>query len=72
MALYFAVISIGVKNFYLARDPIIKALYGAYIAAFFSLLVANYAQSAMGQKPTGLIVFSIFVIMPNLIKFDKK
>lgn len=72
MTLYFSVISIGVKNFYLARDPVIKALYGAYIASFFSLLVANYAQSAMGQKPTGLIVFSIFVIMPNLIKFDKK
>ncbi|MFM9840186.1 MAG: O-antigen ligase family protein [Cyclobacteriaceae bacterium] len=70
MALYLSVIVIGVSNFYKARDPVIKALYGAYIAAFFSLIIANYAQPAMGQKPTGLIVFSIFVLMPNLIKFD--
>jgi putative inorganic carbon (hco3(-)) transporter len=72
MSLYFMVIAIGVKNFYSARDPTIKALYGAYIAAFFSLIVANYTQPAMGQKPTGLIVFSIFILMPNLIKFDKQ
>jgi putative inorganic carbon (hco3(-)) transporter len=72
MTLYFVVIAIGVKNFYLATDPLIKRLYGAYIAAFFSLLIANYAQSAMGQKPTGLLVFAIFVIMPNLIKLENQ
>lgn len=72
MSLYFVVIAIGVKNYYAAKDPLIKALYSAYIVAFFSLLVANYAQSAMGQKPTGLLVFSIFVIMPNLIKLELK
>lgn len=70
MSLYFMVIYIGVKNFYRAKNPKIKALYGAYIALFFSLLLGNYAQSAMGQKPIGQIVFSIFAIMPNLIKFD--
>lgn len=70
MALYFTVISIGVTNFYKARNPYLKSLYGAYIALFFSLLIANYTQSAMVQKPTGLIVYSIFAIMPNLIKFD--
>jgi putative inorganic carbon (hco3(-)) transporter len=72
MALYFTVLAVGVSNFYVAKDPLIKALYAAYIAAFFSLIVANYAQSALGQKPTGLFVFSIFVLMPNLIKLDKK
>jgi putative inorganic carbon (hco3(-)) transporter len=72
MALYFAVLATGATNFYSAKDPLIKALYAAYLAAFFSLVVANYAQSAMGQKPTGLFVFSIFVLMPNLIKLDRK
>ncbi|MBS1553304.1 MAG: O-antigen ligase family protein [Bacteroidetes bacterium] len=72
MTLYFSVLAIGVSNFYTATDPLVKALYGAYIAAFFSLVVANYAQSAMGQKPTGLLVFSIFVLMPNLIKLQRK
>jgi putative inorganic carbon (hco3(-)) transporter len=72
LALYFVVLAVGVTNFYAARDPLIRALYAAYIASFFSLVVANYAQSAMGQKPTGLFVVSIFVMMPNLIKLESK
>ena len=72
MTLHFVVIVTGVKNFYQAHDPLIKSLYGAYIAAYFSLIVANYAQSALWQKPTGLLVFSIFVLMPNLIKLERK
>ncbi len=71
MSFYFMILYIGVTNFYAAKDPQVKALYGAYIALFFSLILGNYAQSAMGQKPIGQIVFSIFAIMPNLIKFDK-
>jgi putative inorganic carbon (HCO3(-)) transporter len=72
MAVYFTTIAIGVTNFYRAKNPFIKSMYGAYIAFFFALLVANYTQSAMLQKPTGMIVYSILVIMPNLIKFDDK
>jgi cell division protein FtsW (lipid II flippase) len=72
MTLYFVVLYIGIGHFYSAKDPLVKALYGAYIATFFSLMVANYAQSALGQKPTGLLVFSIFVLMPNLIKYQRK
>ncbi len=72
MALYFAVISIGVTNYYKAKDPMIKVLYCGYITVFFSLIIANYAQWAMGQKPVGLLVFSIFVLMPNLIKLEPK
>ncbi len=72
MALYFAVISIGVTNYYKARDPMIRILYCGYITVFFSLIIANYAQWAMGQKPVGLLVFSIFVLMPNMIKLDRK
>jgi putative inorganic carbon (hco3(-)) transporter len=71
MSLYFMIIATGIKNFYRARDSEIRALYAAYICLFFALLIANYAQSAMGQKPIGLIVFSIYAIMPNMIKFDK-
>jgi len=71
MSLYFVVIVTGINNFYSATDPLVKSLYAAYIAAFFSLIVANYAQSALWQKPTGLVVFSIFVLMPNLIKLQR-
>lgn len=71
MSLYFMVIAIGIKCFYKAKDPEIKALYAAYICLFFALLIANYPQKAMGQKPTALILFAIYTIMPNMIRYDK-
>lgn len=71
LVLFFTVIATGVTNFYAATDPLVKTLYSAYIAAFFSLIVANFTQSALWQKPTGLLVFSIFVLMPNLIKLQR-
>lgn len=71
MTLYFIVISIGIKNFFLAEDPVIKSLYCGYIAMFFSLIIANFTQWSLVQKPTSILVPFIFILMPNLIKFDK-
>lgn len=71
MTLYFIVISIGIKNYFLAEDPVIKSLYCGYIAMFFSLIIANFTQWSLVQKPTSILVPFIFILMPNLIKFDK-
>ena len=68
---YFMVLRSGVLNFYRSKDPTLKILYAAYISSFFALCIANYAQNfTMTQKPTIIIVFAIFTIMPNMIKFD--
>lgn len=72
MTFYFMIIVTGIRNFYRAKDPEIKSLYAAYICFFFALLIANYPQKAMGQKPTALILFAIYTIMPNMIRFDKQ
>ena len=71
LSLYFIVIAIGIKNFFLAKDPIIRVLYCGYVAIFFALVIANFTQFPLVQKPTSFIVFFIFILMPNLIKFDK-
>ncbi|TRX60109.1 O-antigen ligase family protein [Fulvivirga sp. M361] len=72
LALYFTIMKTGIENFYKAKDPTIKILYAAYCASFFSLSIANFAQSAMGQKPTGLIIISSYAILANMIRLDKK
>lgn len=71
LALYFIVISTGIKNYFAAKDHVIKALYCGYVALFFALTIANFTQWSLVQKPTSLLVTFVFILMPNLIKFDK-
>jgi putative inorganic carbon (hco3(-)) transporter len=71
LGFYFTVMAMGIKNFFLARDPIIKVLYCGYVSVFFALVIANFTQFPLVQKPTSLIAIFIFILMPNLIKFDK-
>ncbi len=72
MSFLATVLIIGVKNFFRTRDPVLKNLYSAYIASLFALTVANYAQSALSQKPIGLIVYTSFILMFRLYEIDKK
>ncbi len=72
LTLYFIVIATGIKNFFQARDPIIRILYCGYVSVFFALVIANFTQFPMVQKPTSLLTLFMFILMPNLIKFDKK
>lgn len=71
LVFYFVTIATGVINYYKAKSPLIRNLYLAYVAAFFALIIANYAQPAIGQKPIAQLVFAIFTIMPNMIRFDE-
>lgn len=71
MTLYFSVLAIGIKNFFLAKDPIIRVIYCGYVSVFFALVIANFTQFPLVQKPTSLITLFIFILMPNLIRFDK-
>ena len=73
LLLYFHVLRIGIKNYYSCKSGMIKILYAAYICSFFALTLANLTQaSTMTQKPTNILVYSIFAILPNMINFNKK
>ncbi len=71
LALYFVIMKEGLTNYYRSQDPEIRIFYAAYLCAFFSLTIANFAQASMTQKPIGLIVISIYALMPNMIKFER-
>jgi uncharacterized membrane protein YjjP (DUF1212 family) len=69
---FFATIMIyGTISYYNARDEKIKIFYAAYLAAFFAISIAHFTQDATEQKPIIIILTSSFVLMTQLIKFDK-
>ncbi len=70
--LYFVIIVTGISNYFKAKDPHIRALYAAYISIFFALTVANFAQASISQLPYGFVLYAIYILMPQLIKFDTK
>jgi len=71
LILYFVIMKEGLTNYYRSQDPEIRIFYAAYLCAFFSLSIANFTSYSMTQKPIGLIVISIYALMPNMIKFEK-
>ncbi len=72
LGLYASVILVGIRNYYMCLDKEVKTLYLAYLSAFFALTIAAFVKKAVEQFPLGFIVGSIYILMPNLIKFDSK
>ncbi|MEQ8338254.1 MAG: O-antigen ligase family protein [Cyclobacteriaceae bacterium] len=72
LGLYCCVLLVGIRNYYRTLDKEIKVIYLAYLSAFFALTIAAFVKKAVEQFPLGFIVGSIYILMPNLIKFDYK
>lgn len=70
--LYFITLVVGVKNYFRSRDPEIKNLYVAYMAAFFAITIGNIAQNAVSYPPADIITICILVLMFRLRFFDSK
>ncbi|MFA0963173.1 O-antigen ligase family protein [Roseivirga sp. BDSF3-8] len=72
MALFITSLIIGIRAYYRSENPITRYLLAAYLAAFFAMAVGNYAQTAMFQKPGGLILFAYYAIIVRMAQFDKE
>jgi putative inorganic carbon (hco3(-)) transporter len=70
LLLYFVALSIGVKNYYKTRDPVVKNLYVAYMASFFAISIGNLTQNTMAYPPADIINICIYVMMFKLITFE--
>lgn len=70
--LYFISLAVGAKNYFRSRDPEIRNLYLAYMAAFFALTFGNIAQNAVAYPPADIIGICILVLMFRLRFFDSK
>ncbi|WP_295124232.1 O-antigen ligase [uncultured Chitinophaga sp.] len=69
--LYFIMLQVGVRNYYKCRDPEIKYYYVATIATTFAIIVAHYAQVAIGQIPGAFLFYGSLAVMVKLHTFDK-
>jgi hypothetical protein len=66
LGFYATVLIFGIVHCFRTNDPWKKTYYLAYLAAFFSLTIANYTQDSMDQKPVNIILVSSFAILIRL------
>ncbi|MGB3778479.1 MAG: hypothetical protein WA960_08970, partial [Tunicatimonas sp.] len=69
LLVFFVTLTVGITNYYRCRNPTVKAIYAAYIASFFALTVAGYAQESITQLPARFVFYSCFVLMDRLKYF---
>jgi putative inorganic carbon (HCO3(-)) transporter len=66
LGFYATVMIFGIIHLFRSRDPWKQTYFLSYLAAFFALSIANYAQDSMDQKPVNLILVSSFAILIRL------
>jgi hypothetical protein len=62
----------GIKNYYRARDPEIKAYLAGIIAVIYAITIANYTQMAAIQLPNVLIFYALIASIIKLAELDTK
>ncbi|MFQ3576671.1 MAG: O-antigen ligase family protein, partial [Cytophagales bacterium] len=67
----FEVMRLGIRNYHLIRDPIIKNTQAALLSCMFTLIVANYAQEAITMYPTSVIFYTAMALTTLMPKFDR-
>jgi hypothetical protein len=67
---YFVILRTGIRYFYRVRDPGLKTLYAAHLAAVFSMLVAQFSQLAIGQYPSVLYFYSALALFLKMHLYD--
>ena len=70
--LYFVILYQGVRGYYRGRDPNLKIYYVAIISVVYALVIAQYAQVAIGQLPGALIFYPALAIVACLYQYDKR
>ncbi|HYG40694.1 MAG TPA: O-antigen ligase family protein [Cytophagales bacterium] len=63
---FFTILKVGIQNFYRTTDPKLKSYNVAYLALFFSIIVANYSQESIGQIPAALVFYPSMAILVRL------
>ena len=67
---YFVILRTGIKYFYRVRDPDIKTLYIGSLVFIFTMMVAQFSQSAIGQYPSILFYLGATVLIIKLERYD--
>lgn len=70
--LLYTVLSEGVKNYFLVKNPKIKSYLLAMLCVTFSLMIANFPQEATGQIPTSLFLYVLFAMICKVKEYDSE
>ncbi len=72
MAFLWVILVTGIRQYFRARDPVIKNLTLAIVVAMFMLVLASYPQEAIPMLPTSLIFYVLLACLVNLGRIERK
>lgn len=69
---YFVVMQTSISGYYRSRNPEIRSYYAAAIASLYSMIVAHYAQVAIGQLPGAFFFYVLLAVVVKLKTFEQQ
>lgn len=66
----FIVLRTGIRNFYLIKDPELKAYSLAMLLVLFALMLGNYPQEALVQFPSNIMFYLVIALIGVTYKLD--
>lgn len=70
--LFFMVMWQGIKGYFAADDPLLKAYMLVYIVPFLAVSIAHFTQDAMFMKPVNLLIYATYALVIKIPSFQKK
>jgi putative inorganic carbon (HCO3(-)) transporter len=68
---FYFILRSGIRGYFQCQDPRIKSIYAAAIVCLFSFIVAELAQTAIGQISDEVVFYPLIAIILKLKYFDK-
>jgi O-antigen ligase len=71
-AIFFTILYVGVRNYYLSKTKEVRGIYVGLVAALFAYVVANYAQVAIGQFPGSFFFYGAIAVIVKLRGIERE
>jgi hypothetical protein len=71
-SIFFTILYLGVRNYYLSKTKEVRGIYVGLVAALFAYVVANYAQVAIGQFPGSFFFYGAIAVIVKLRGIERE
>jgi putative inorganic carbon (HCO3(-)) transporter len=68
---FYVILRKGVRGYFQCNDEKLKVIYAAAIVCLFSFVIAEFAQTAIGQLSDEVVFYPIIALILKLKYFDK-
>ncbi len=68
---FYVILRSGIRGYFQCSDERIKNIYAACIVCLFSFIIAEFAQTAIGQVSDEVVFYPLIAIILKLKYFDK-